>query len=122
MYKRINQVRISQGLTQDIFADKLKVSKNYISQIENGRKVPSERLIDDICEKFSVNNIWLTTGNGEIYAPKDGQFSTILSELEDSDDDFIKDLISVYMELDEDSKAALRKISKAMIERQAKRD
>jgi hypothetical protein len=47
----------------------------------------------------------------------DVSFSEMLSDLEDSDDDFIKSLIKVYMGLDEDSKEALRKISREMAEK-----
>jgi transcriptional regulator with XRE-family HTH domain len=39
------KLRKSFGLTQSDLGDLLKVSKNYICQIETGRKVPSETLI-----------------------------------------------------------------------------
>jgi transcriptional regulator with XRE-family HTH domain len=39
------KLRKTYGLTQSDLGDLLKVSKNYICQIETGRKVPSETLI-----------------------------------------------------------------------------
>lgn len=39
------KLRKAFGLTQSDLGDLLKVSKNYICQIETGRKVPSETLI-----------------------------------------------------------------------------
>ena len=39
------KLRKAYGLTQSDLGDLLKVSKNYICQIETGRKVPSETLI-----------------------------------------------------------------------------
>lgn len=39
------KLRKSFGLTQSDLGDLLKVSKNYICQIETGRKVPSETLV-----------------------------------------------------------------------------
>lgn len=39
------KLRKTYGLTQSDLGDLLKVSKNYICQIETGRKVPSETLV-----------------------------------------------------------------------------
>jgi transcriptional regulator with XRE-family HTH domain len=39
------KLRKSFGLTQSDLGDLLKVSKNYICQIETGRKIPSETLV-----------------------------------------------------------------------------
>lgn len=43
------------GMTKTAFAETLKVSQQYISKlIKTGN--PSERLIDDICEKIKIND------------------------------------------------------------------
>lgn len=114
MNKRIKKLRKEAGITQEEFSSKIGLSRNFIAQIESGTKNPSERTISDICREFRVNEDWLRTGKGEVYKESVGKFSEMLSELDDSDDDFIKSLITVYMGLDKDSKKALRKIAEGM--------
>ena len=122
MKNRILKIRKDSKLTQEDFGLRLNLTKNYISLIETGNRIPSDRTISDICREFNVNEDWLKNGTGDMYKEKDGSFSELLVELEDSDDDFIKSLITVYMGLDEDSKSALRKIAKGMAEKYKSRE
>lgn len=52
-------------MTQDAFAEKLGLSKNFVWMLEKGERVPSDRTISDICREFNVNETWLRTGEGE---------------------------------------------------------
>lgn len=122
MNERIKMVRNTLGLTQQEFADKIKVKRNTVATYEMGRSTPSDSAIALICNEFDINEDWLRYGTGKMFKEKDGSFTELLSELDDSDDDFIKSLIKVYMGLDEDSKEALRKIAKGMSEKYKKPD
>ena len=122
MKNRILKIRKDSKLNQEDFGLRLNLTKNYISLIETGNRIPSDRTISDICREFNVNEDWLKNRTGDMYKEKDGSFSELLVELEDSDDDFIKSLITVYMGLDEDSKSALRKIAKGMAEKYKSRE
>lgn len=122
MKNRILKIRKDSKLNQEDFGLRLNLTKNYISLIETGNRIPSDRTISDICREFNVNEDWLKNGTGDMYKEKDGSFSELLVELEDSDDGFIKSLITVYMGLDEDSKSALRKIAKGMAEKYKSRE
>ncbi|MCB6310353.1 helix-turn-helix transcriptional regulator [Mediterraneibacter glycyrrhizinilyticus] len=122
MKNRILKIRKDSKLNQEDFGLRLNLTKNYISLIETGNRIPSDRTISDICREFNVNEDWLRNGIGDMYKEKDGSFTELLSELEESDDDFIKSLITVYMGLDEDSKSALRKIAKGMAEKYKSRE
>lgn len=122
MKNRILKIRKDSKLNQEDFGLRLNLTKNYISLIETGNRIPSDRTISDICREFNVNEDWLKNGTGDMYKEKDGSFSELLVELEDSDDDFIKSLITVYMGLGEDSKSALRKIAKGMAEKYKSRE
>ena len=122
MKNRILKISKDSKLNQEDFGLRLNLTKNYISLIETGNRIPSDRTISDICREFNVNEDWLKNGTGDMYKEKDGSFSELLVELEDSDDDFIKSLITVYMGLDEDSKSALRKIAKGMAEKYKSRE
>lgn len=70
MKDRIALVRKSIKINQADFAQKIGLTKNYISLVETGGRVPSDRTIADICREFSVNEEWLRTGNGEMFRAK----------------------------------------------------
>lgn len=80
MKERISFVRRHTGLNQTEFAEKLNLTKNYISLIENGNRSPSDRTIADICRIFGVDRIWLETGAGEPFRPvsRDEQIAAVL--------------------------------------------
>lgn len=71
MKERITEVRKAAGLSQAEMADRLGLSRNFISLMENGNRVPSDRTVSDICREFGVNRIWLETGVGDPFQPKD---------------------------------------------------
>ncbi len=120
--ERVKQLRKSLDLTLEKFGDRLGVTKVAISNIENGKRAVTEQMSKAICREFSVNEDWLRNGVGDMFKQRDGSFSEMLSELDDSDDDFIKSFVAVYMELDEDSKEVLRKTARKMAEKRKKPD
>ena len=69
MFERIKFVRASAGLTQEQFASKIGLTRNYVAKIEIGNREPSARTISDICREFGVNEKWLRTGIGEPFEP-----------------------------------------------------
>ena len=82
MKNRIAEIRKHENLTQEEFAKKLGLSRNYIWMIENGQRVPPDRTIADICRIFGVNPVWLKTGIGEPFAPqsRESRITDILSK------------------------------------------
>ena len=66
--ERISKVRKESGLTQEKFAEKIGLTQNFVWMIEKGHRVPSNRTISDICRTFHVNETWLRTGEGEMFA------------------------------------------------------
>lgn len=120
MKDRIKRIRKESNLTQEKFAERLGLKRNTIATYETGKSEPMDNIIVSICREFGINEEWLRNGTGEVYKEKDQNFAKMLSRLEESDDDFIKNLITVYMKLDETSKEALRKIAKDMAEKYQK--
>lgn len=120
MKDRIREIRKDNKLTQAEFGGRIGVRANTITNYESGLRTPADAIILSICKEFGINEEWLKTGTGKKYKQKNDLFSEILSDLEDSDDEFIKELIMVYMELDEDSKKALKKIAIGMSKRYGK--
>ena len=64
MNARITELRNALGLTQDDFAKRLGLSRNYICMLENNGRSPSDRTISDICRVFGISEEWIRTGEG----------------------------------------------------------
>ena len=71
--ERISKVRKEFGLTQEKFAERIGLTQNFVWMIEKGHRIPSNRTIADICREFHVNETWLRTGEGEMFATEDQQ-------------------------------------------------
>lgn len=118
MNERIRILRKSLDMTQEEFSSKIGLSRNFIAQIETGAKIPSDRTIKDICREFNINEDWLRYGTEPMKVPQTDKLATYLAQISMGNDDFIKDLIEVYMELDQTSKDALKEIANKMAEKQ----
>lgn len=64
MNERIKALRKRLGLTQQAFADRLKIARGNIGAYEVGKNAPSDAVISLMCKEFHVNEIWLRTGEG----------------------------------------------------------
>ena len=88
--------RDGKKYTQKEFADKLEMSENYIWMIEKGERVPADRTVGDICRIFGVNRVWLETGVGDPFQPKDKReelksvFADVLSGRQSDKNAFIE--------------------------------
>lgn len=69
MDERIKQIRNINNLSQQKFADKLGIARGNIAAYEVGKNAPSDAVIALICKEFNVNEVWLRTGNGEMFIP-----------------------------------------------------
>lgn len=113
MKDRFKELRKELSVTQQEFADKLKISRNFVAQIEMGSKVPSDRTIDDVCREFNVNEEWLRTGNGDMFVPgiKDKQISAMLADvMKSGEDSFRHRLVPALARLDDEGWDNLEKL------------
>lgn len=118
---RIRIVREYFKLNQRSFASSIKIGQSTLAMFENNQREVRDIHIDLICSKYGINEEWLRTGNGDMVLLKEDNLTALLAKIDIEEDDFIKDLIEVYMELDDTSKNALRKIADSMIEKRNKR-
>ncbi|MDR2552880.1 MAG: helix-turn-helix domain-containing protein [Treponema sp.] len=65
--ERIRQARQVLNMTQTAFSKAIYVSSGYTAEIENGHRVANDRIIHLICLTFGVSEIWLKTGEGEMF-------------------------------------------------------
>ena len=52
------------GITRSSFADRIRVSRPFVSELCSGVKQPSDRTIADIAREFGVSLAWLEDGEG----------------------------------------------------------
>lgn len=64
--ERIKEIRNKEGITQQAFANRVKLKRGTIASYEVGLLEPSDRTIKDICDEFHINEEWLRTGEGEM--------------------------------------------------------
>lgn len=113
MKERLRKLRKTLDLTQQEFADKLKVPRNTIGGYEVGKSNPSDAAVNNICNIFNVNEEWLRTGSGEMFIEltRDEQIERFVGDaLKSEDDSFKKKFISMLAALDESDWEVLQKM------------
>nr|DAU23801.1 MAG TPA: helix-turn-helix domain protein [Caudoviricetes sp.] len=115
MKNRIKQIRNSNPnwKSQDLFASFLGIPKANLSSYETGRRTPTDAVIQLICEKCSVNEEWLRTGNGDMFVSgiKDKQISAMLADvMKSGEDSFRHRLVSALARLDDEGWDNLEKL------------
>ena len=70
MFNRFKEVRETLGLTQKQLAERLGVTDTYISLVENGKTPIGKQTKSLFCNVLKVNEDWLETGNGDMFAPE----------------------------------------------------
>jgi transcriptional regulator, XRE family len=71
MKSRIKELRNYLGMSGEVFGEKLGLTKQTISRLENGVNGITEQTIKLICQEFNVNEKWLRAGEGEMFEPID---------------------------------------------------
>lgn len=110
MKDRFKELRETLSLTQQKFADRLNISRNFVAQIEIGSKIPSERTIKDICREFKVNYDWLVNGTGDMFQDDDSDAQAIVDSVMTGDNDFAKKTLVKFARLSEERWRQLREI------------
>lgn len=117
MNERIKELRKELKLTQQEFADELKISRGNIGAYEVGKNAPSDAVVSLICKTFNVNEEWLRVGVGDMFLelPEEDEEAAYVSELlEDLDNDLfilIKEVMHTYHDLSPKSKEVIRDFS-----------
>lgn len=122
MKDRIKEIRKLNKMNQSDFGSKIGVKGNTIGNYELGLRNPSDAVIFSICREFGINEEWLRYGTEPMKKSPKSVLASYLANIATGDDDFIQDLIEVYMELDQTSKNALKKIADNMAEKRQNRE
>lgn len=114
--ERIKELRKTLSLTLEKFGQRIGVGKSTISDLENGRRSLSEHMTKSICREFSVDYIWLTTGEGEMFVESDDDFFERIDRIMAGEDEARKNLFKFMLELSDEDIAALDRLMKKAIE------
>ena len=106
--ERLKSLRISLGMNQKDFGERIEVAQTYLSQIEKGDRPVTDKISKIVCLQNwngkSVNEEWFLTGNGEMFVPEtqDEQITRLLSDvLKKENSDFKRRLVTALSKLDD---------------------
>ncbi len=67
MRDRLKEIRLDSGLSQSEFSKKLSVKQSYYSDLENGKREITTKVITSLSENFNVSSEWLLFNIGNKY-------------------------------------------------------
>ena len=92
------------------------MTRGSMSNIENGNRNLTEQMTKSICREFSVDYMWLTTGEGEMFIDTDDDFIERIDRIMAGEDEARKNLFKFMLELSDEDIAALDRLMKKAIE------
>lgn len=107
---RVRQIRKQKSMTLEQFGEKVGVTKQTISRIENGINSLTEQMILSICREFGVNENWLRNDEGKMFVevPAKDEYFKAVTQISKSNDKLAMQAIIEYWKLDDVSKEALK--------------
>ena len=102
MHERIKELRKYLGLTQAEFGEKIAMRQTGVAWLESGDRKITDRVITTICAVFGVDEIWLRTGDGEMFREPtiDEQIAGLVGDvLSDKGDEFQKRVMRILASL-----------------------
>lgn len=112
--ERIKELRKAVGCTQQEFANRMGGKQNTIASYEMGRIGVSDIAITSIVREFGVNEKWLRTGEGEMFAPKTelDELTDLFAEIMGADDnDAARNLAIAFAKLSKEQRKAAAEIA-----------
>lgn len=118
MNERIKKAREALGLTMKEFGSRIGLTTAAISRIESGVNSTTEQTILSICREFGVDEVWLRTGEGEMFSQdRKTVIDRVAAEYKLSDSD--RALLTAFLELNESDRAAILRYIKGVSEKLA---
>lgn len=114
--ERVKEIRKTLGLTLEKFGERIGVTRGSMSNIENGNRNLTEQMTKSICREFSVDYMWLTTGEGEMFIDTDDDFIERIDRIMAGEDEARKNLFKFMLELSDEDIVALDRLMKKAIE------
>ncbi|MEG2787376.1 MAG: helix-turn-helix transcriptional regulator [Romboutsia sp.] len=112
MNERISELITALGIQQIEFASKLNLSPATISKFVTGKTEPNKRMINHICNTFSVNEEWLLDGEGDMFINSDVDIASMMGKVFADDDKFMKAVFLTFSRLNDSERAVVMKVMK----------
>ena len=100
--ERVKEVRKTLGLTLEKFGDRLGIKKAAVSKIEKGENSLTDANIKAICREFSVDYMWLTTGEVEMFVETDDDFFERIDRIMAGENETRKNMIKMLLYASDD--------------------
>lgn len=97
--KQLVTIRKELKLSQKAFSEKINISQNHLSSIENGVRELTDRVAEDVIRVFNVNRNWLLNDN-------EPMFIDLLTDM--NLDDEVKELARNYASLPAEQRQVIR--------------
>ncbi len=95
--ERVKEIRKALGLTLEKFGERLGIGKSAVSKIERGENSATEQVMKSICREFSVDYIWLTTGEGKMFMESDADFLEKIDRIMAGENDMRRNMIKALL-------------------------
>lgn len=118
MNERVKSVRAALGLSLSAFGSRIGLGKSSLSRIESGVNNITNQTILSICREFGVDEVWLRTGEGEMFSQdRKTVIDRVAAEYKLSESD--RALLTAFLELNESDRAAILRYIKGVSEKLA---
>lgn len=100
--ERVKMIRKSLGLTQSEFGEKIDVAQGYLTNIENGKRDVTEKILKLICSIYNVSEDWFRNGTGSMFIQNEWDVFAQSKGLDKDETLFLK----AYMSIDKNIRQA----------------
>ena len=124
MNNRIKDIRKKHNLSQDAFGKRLGITGASVSRLESGDREPSDQTVLSICREFSVNELWLRHGEGDMDVKRNRyeELSSFFGDLMMSEPDVRHRLIGAIMNADLEELRMVERFAWRWVEEMKKTD
>lgn len=110
--ERIRTLRksLDPKLTQTLFAESIGKTRSAVAAYELGAVIPDEAVIKLICRTYRVSYAWLKYGEDVEMFNKPENNREKLLEIMEGENEFAKNIMELFLELDDDEWELLAKL------------
>ena len=122
MNERIRSLINALKIKQSEFAQRIGVSRPFVSELCSGAKNPSDRTIADICREFGVNEHWLRTGEGDMFVNPSREEEIMrlaATVVRDPSSEFQRRFVSVLARLTPEQWQLMEEMARKLLQEQA---
>ena len=104
--QRVKELRKALNMTQVSFSQVIALSSGYLAGIETEKRKVNNRLVKLICSSFKVNETWLRSGQGSMFAEDDNEqyikLVGLFRELNSQYRDYVLKEINILLKMQND--------------------